>query len=375
MNYGIGFDARRWLCRAILLQVLVGLALGGSAIAQNRPVEPVMQGEGSLKVMTYNMYVGTEYTGVTDPRLAVMLQGITNMVLDMRASEPAERAQAIARQIAETRPHLVSLQEVATLSKGTSRDKMTMEFDYLQLLLDSLTSLGVRYTPAASFETWRATLPSSTGEFVNGSWRVVILARADLKTEDFSFTNAHGAKWTTVQSFPLPALDGNADWCPAELVGSACVMPFPRGWAAVDVVYRGKQFRYINVHLESLSASKNIKQGLELLNGPANTLLPVIVAGDLNCDLSNPNDAKYQTCLNVLNAGFGDTWGAANPGADGFTKDMPVMTMRGDYVMARGRFGAQASVLVGEEQADRTETGLWPSNHCGVVSRLRLADE
>jgi hypothetical protein len=48
------------------------------------------------------------------------------------------------------------------------------------------------------------------------------------------------------------------------------------------------------------------------------------------------------------------------------------MTMRGDYVMFRGRFGAQAAVLVGEEyQGDLTTSGLWPSNHCGVVVRLQ----
>ena len=153
-------------------------------------------------------------------------------------------------------------------------------------------------------------------------------------------------------------------------------MPFPRGWASVDVTYRGKQFRYINAHLESRSASRNIRQGLELLNGPANTALPVVVAADLNCDLSNPGDPKYPTCVNFLNAGFIDAWTAANPFEPGYTKDLPVMTMRGDYAMVRGRFRVQAAVLVGEEDpGDKTASGLWPSNHCGVVTRLQLPGE
>jgi hypothetical protein len=42
--------------------------------------------------------------------------------------------------------------------------------------------------------------------------------------------------------------------------------------------------------------------------------------------------------------------------------------------MARGPFGFQASVLVGEDPAEKTASGLWASNHSGVVSRLRLAD-
>jgi endonuclease/exonuclease/phosphatase family metal-dependent hydrolase len=280
----------------------------------------------------------------------------------------------VARQIAATNPHLVSLQEVGTLSTGTTKDDLKVEFDYLQLLLDSLGTLGARYTPVASVQTWEATLLSSMGLYARSSWRVVILARADLKAEDFTVSNFSGTKWTAVLSFPLPALNGRADLCPVALTGGACVMPFPRGWASVDVTYRGKQFRYINAHLESMSASRNKSQGNELLNGPANTTLPVVIAADLNCDLSNPADSKYATCKNILDAGFVDSWGAANPGEPGFTKDLPAMTMRGDYVMARGPFGFQASVLVGEDPADKTASGLWASNHSGVVSRLRLAD-
>ncbi len=148
-------------------------------------------------------------------------------------------------------------------------------------------------------------------------------------------------------------------------------MPFPRGWVSADVTYRGKQFRFIGAHLDSASPLLEIAQGLELLNGPANTALPVIVAADLNCDLSNPSDPKYLTCVRFLNGGFIDAWTAANPFEPGFTKDLPTMTMRGDYVMVRGLFSAQAAALVGEEDpADKTASGLWPSNHAGVVAKL-----
>ncbi|HEX9119423.1 MAG TPA: endonuclease/exonuclease/phosphatase family protein [Terriglobales bacterium] len=369
--------ARRWLTRARLpVQALLALLLVVPVVAQNRPAESRMQGEGSLKAMTYNMYAGTEYAGVTDPNLDVVLQAVTNMILDARASDPPGRAQAIARQIAATRPHLVSLQEVATWSTGPTKDNLTVEFDYLQLLLDTLAAQGAQYTPVASFTIWDVTVPSTFG-FVRNTWRVAILARADLKPEDISFTNVQAAKWLPGNTLliPLPALNGRPDLCPVPLTSSLCVMPFPRGWASVDVMYRGKQLRYINAHLESSSASRNIRQGLELLTGAANTALPVVVAADLNCDLSNPSDPKYPTCLNFLNAGFIDAWSAANPSEPGYTKDLPVMTKRGDYVMVLGRFRVQAAALVGEEVGDMTPTGLWPSNHCGVVARLQLPGE
>jgi endonuclease/exonuclease/phosphatase family metal-dependent hydrolase len=369
-------DDRHLLTKIRLpIQVILLLLLSVTVAAQNRPAEPSLQGEGNLKAMTYNMYVGTEYAGVTDPNYTIFAQAVTQLILDVRASDPAGRAQAIARQIAATRPHLVSLQEVATWSTGTTKDNLAMEFDYLQLLLDALAAQGVPYTPVASLTHFDVTLPSSTG-YLRNTWRVVILARADLKPEDFPFTNVQTAPWSPLAtlSYRLPALDGSAD-CPSPLTGSLCVMPFPRGWASADVTYRGKQFRFIAAHLESRSASRNIREGIELLNGPANTALPVIVAADLNCDLSNPSDPKYPTCVNVLNAGFIDAWSAANPFEPGYTKDLPNMTMRGDYVMIRGLFRVQAAALVGEEVGDITSTGLWPSNHAGVVVRLDRPEE
>jgi hypothetical protein len=48
--------------------------LSGTLSAQTRPVEPRLQGGGTLKVMTYNMNVGTEYAGMLDPSLSVFLQ-------------------------------------------------------------------------------------------------------------------------------------------------------------------------------------------------------------------------------------------------------------------------------------------------------------
>ncbi len=369
---------RRWLTRVRLpIQVLLALVLAVTVAAQNRPAEPSLQGGGSLKVMTYNMYVGTEYVGLTDPIYANFLQAVTNGILEVRASDPPGRAQAIARQIAATMPHLVSLQEVATWSTGPTKDNLTVEFDYLQLLLDALAAQGVQYTPVASLTSWDATVPSTFG-FVRNTWRVVIIARADLKPEDFSYTNFQAATWTATLVVPLPALKGRPDDCPVPLRPSdlACRMPFRRGWVSTDVSYRGKQFRIIGAHLDSASALLEIPQGLQLLNGPANTALPVVVAADLNADCSNPSDPTYPTCDNFRNAGFIDAWTAANPFEPGFTKFLPVMTKGSDYVMVRGRFRVQAAVLVGEEVGDMTPTtGLWPSDHCGVVARLQHPGE
>ncbi len=360
--------ACRWLAGSrFVVQVLLTLLFAVTVPAQAR--EPGQQGGSKLKVMTYNVYAGTAYAGATGPNLAVFLQAMTNAVLDVRASDPVGRAQAVARQIADYSPHLVSLQEVFTMSTGPSRDNLTLEFDYLQLLLQALAEQGAYYTPVESVTTWDATVPTTFG-YSRNTWRIVILARTDLKPEHFYFTNVDGNRFSNTISYPLPALNGSAD-CPEALQSSgACVMPWPRGWALADVIYRGEQFRYINATLESRSNSKNLAQGLELLNGALNTALPSILAGDLNCDLSNPSDPKRVTCLKFIEAGFVDAWGAAKPSEPGFTKELPTLTMRSDYVMLRGLFHAEAAALVGADPVDKTASGLWPSNPAGVVVKL-----
>jgi hypothetical protein len=358
--------------KLIVLGIAVFFAL--SVAAQNPPAEPGLQGEGTLKVMTYNMYSGAEYTGFTSKDYSIFLQAVTNAFLDATANDPAGRAQAIARQMAITKPHLVSLQEAAIWSTGATPESLVVEFDYLQLLLDALAAQDMQYTPVASLTHWDVTLPSTTG-YVHNHWRVVILARGDLKPEDFSLTNVDSGTWMNTLVAPVPALGAD---CQSQriLPNPSCRLPLTRGWVSADVSYRGKQMRFIAAHLDH--GALQVAQTGELLNGPANTALPVIVAADMNCDISNPGDPSYPGCVNMLNAGFKDAWPEANPSEPGFTKPLfplndpnAVMTMRGDYVMVRGLFRVHAAVLVGEEFGDRTPTGLWPSDHCGVVARLQ----
>lgn len=357
-----------WLAVPVVLS-LVWLVLP----AQSQVAYPHLQGQGTLKVMTYNVDVGTEYAGLLDHDLSNFLQAATNMVLAVRASDPPGRAQVVAREIVATMPHLVSLQEVSTLSTGPTKDNLTMEFDYLQLLLQALTDQGAQYVMVASKQTWDAIIPTTTG-FARGTWSVVLLARADLEPADFSFSGSQGGTFTATLVVHLYALDGHSDLCPVALkLDGSCRMPWPRGWAFTDVFYRDKVFRIIGAHLDSASALLEVPQGLELLNGPANTTLPVIVAGDLNCDCSNPNDLTFPTCVNFDKADFIDSWSAANPFGNGYTKYLPIENQRSDYVMARGRFNVQEAAIVGDQVTDKTVSGVWPSDHAGVVARLQTS--
>jgi endonuclease/exonuclease/phosphatase family metal-dependent hydrolase len=115
-----------------------------------------------------------------------------------------------------------------------------------------------------------------------------------------------------------------------------------RGWVSVHVKIRGKTFRVIGTQLEFYNPLTRFAQADELLAGPANTRLPIVLLGDFN---AGPGEPSYE-----LLAGSGFT----------------------DLVLFRDNFGARVADVVGEAAADRTESGLWPSDHAGVVATLSL---
>ncbi len=67
-----------------------------------------------------------------------------------------------------------------------------------------------------------------------------------------------------------------------------------------------------------------------------------------------PNDPGYTCCQNA---------NLLNPTS--------LLNERLDLILFRGPFAVSDVVLVGDDPADKTPSGLWPSDHAGVVARLR----
>lgn len=141
---------------------------------------------------------------------------------------------------------------------------------------------------------------------------------------------------------------------------------------------RGQTFRFINTHLEQEGPFNAIQvtQGDEILQGPADTDLPVILAGDFN---SRADGTGTPTYSNLIGAGFKDAWNATHPGELGNTwghdEDLlnttVDLTQRLDLVLFRNNLCTLDADVVGDEPIDRTPSGLWPSDHAGVVATLR----
>lgn len=362
----------------LLLLSLAALtfALPGSAKPGNS------NGPRAVDVMTANLYVGGDINRVmtldpTDPEyLTKLVLTVTGIYSDIVASDPQARLKALARQIARRGPDMVALQEVSLirvqvpgdLITGGTTPAETVVFDYLEILVAELHALGADYRVAATANQTDVEMPMLTSmEPTYGDVRLTdrdaILVRGDLPPGHMRVSNPQSGNFEYVLQIPGLGLD------------------IERGWCSVDLTVRGRDFRFICTHLETeVVPQLQELQVQELLAGPANTPLPVILAGDFNTDsLGRDGSTAYPL---IPAAGFGDTWAELHPrtlsggltwGHDEYLEDPGTLfDRRIDFIFHHGK----GLVPVCSEVIDVT-TGLrpsprWASDHAALTATFRL---
>jgi hypothetical protein len=332
-----------------------------------------------IPVMTRNIYVGADLSPVFAAAAKGdgpgIVQATTDAWQDIEATNFPERAGALADEIEDSEPLLVGLQEVALFRTGppdsitaTPTPALHVELDYLDLLLKELDQRGLHYAPITITKEADAEIPGYTAPGVLQDIRLtdqdVILARTDVSSSKLQLSNKQTGNYATYASLPI----GNTGQSIKLL----------HGWGSVDVTLRGQTFRFINTHLEPEGPLNAIQvaQGNELLSGPANTSLPVILVGDFNSRADGTGTPTYN---NLIGAGFKDAWSTTHPGELGNTWSHDAdllnttvnLTRRLDLVLYRNNLCALDADVVGDELSDRTPSGLWPSDHAGVVATLR----
>jgi endonuclease/exonuclease/phosphatase family metal-dependent hydrolase len=141
----------------------------------------------------------------------------------------------------------------------------------------------------------------------------------------------------------------------------------------------------VNTHLEPSHPGIQVAQAEELLAGPMDTPLPVVLIGDLNSaagGVGSPSPSDPPTYDNLIAAGFTDAWTATRGDRAGETwghdEDLrnpePHLSVRFDFILTRGDIAASTANLVGEKPGDRTPSGLWPSDHAGVWAVLHFRE-
>lgn len=389
--------SRPALGRRFLSLVVAGaatLAVGpGASAAVASPETPAAV---TVDVQTYNLDLGADLTplfGATS--LPTLISGAAHIYADVVASEPAQRMAAIAAIIAEQRPDVVGLQEVATwqlapyaLVRGVPvlTGDYQSSFDFLRLLLDDLGSRGVPYEAVSTntdFDSASAVpipVPVSATTAARYVDRNVILVSKGLERHA-SVGNAHNAAFAAAFTVTLLGTVTRED----------------RGWASIDVTERGRTFRFFDTHLEAYGAppfDDQIRnpQAIELAGLADASPYPTVVVGDINARPSmcvtwrqppDPQDGNIVAYQVLQQARLAESWPLAHPSTPcdpaSWTSGQNslagpnTLTHRIDDVFVSSGFSALQSFVVGETDAERTQPdGLWPSDHASTVAKLRL---
>ena len=325
----------------------------------------------TLTVMTYNMYPGAEFDEIFAAQsFPEVIAEAAEIFADVQAGNPPARISEIADQIEAASPTLVGLQEAVLWQVGPIGDPAsanTVVYDFLEILLGELDERGLHYAPIAVLNNFEAELPATDGVTfaadIRYTDRLVILARTDLQVSQLKIEGVQAQWFPTILTLP------------GTVVGDITI---PRGWTAVDIKMRGKEYRFINTHLESFFDLVQFAQATELLDGPANTDRTVILAGDFNSDAES-SGFSYGILTNT--GGFTDVWDALES-APGFTWPLfaapdpgsfLIPNRRIDLILTRGEVRPVDADVLGEDiAADLTVLGTRPSDHAGVAATLVL---
>jgi endonuclease/exonuclease/phosphatase family metal-dependent hydrolase len=325
-----------------------------------------------FSVMTWNIYVGTDVDQVLAAQTPeqVPILAAQAFLLLMQTNFP-ERAAAIAEQIAEFEPHVVGLQEVSLIRTQSPGDAvaggMTLAedvlFDYLQILLDALQAKGLDYRVAAKVENVDAEVPMLASQQPLAFTDVrltdydVILARSDA-----SISDAQEVNYQTKLKVPSLGLD------------------ITRGYAAVMAHVGDQVFRLANTHLEPVSSGEEIQlaQAEQLVQALQDEQVPVIIVGDLNTRPPAANTFSFfekndYNDIWMLNSDQSNPDGFTSPHNPDLSNQDIHLKERVDLILVRNAEGVEVNAeVIGDELVDRTASGLWPSDHAGVIATLRI---
>lgn len=328
-----------------------------------------------ITVMTRNLYLGGDINRVLAPSNAQtpIPVSVAQTWAMVQQTNFAERARAIVEEIAATRPHLIGLQEVALFRiqnpgdflTGNATPATTVALDQLAILRDALNAKGLTYLPVAIAEGIDIELPMATDQTtprvgIRLTDREVILARADITIE-----NVVEQKFNATLPISLGEVAIN----------------IPRAWASVDATLQGRTLRFVTTHLETGVAEPIQRlQARELLQTLASATIPTLLVGDFNSDARGTTTQTYQ---DLTNAGLIDVWHTMHPNDPGLTgsqqedlRNSPAtLNRRIDLIFTRANDNLTPlkAQIVGNKETDRTPSGLWPSDHAGVVATIRLS--
>ena len=396
--------------RAILVAVLAAVialtalvAAPGADAKAKKKKKPV-----PVKVMTRNIFLGADLgPALNADGFEEFIEANGAIEREVDLTDFPRRANALADEIDRKKPHFVGLQEVALWRSGPVAippaitgqppTATTVEYDFLQILLDELSERGARYEAAVVKEEFDFEAPADQNNVDNDAPPGPF--NTDPTTNDESPDSLDDAehngrltmrdvilvKDSKKVKYKNPTSGTFQNLYTPEVAGID--VPVTRGWTALDgKVKKGKgkkkrsvKFHFVNSHFEAFDDETQVpsiraKQAQELVAGPA-AQKRTIILGDFNSDTTTevqPGDAQaYQV---LLDAGFSERTieDAQNSCCipDLFTGPPSEFDHQVDHVMTNMRNKAK---LVGGEVVGRAPVnGIFPSDHAGVFSKLKV---
>jgi endonuclease/exonuclease/phosphatase family metal-dependent hydrolase len=376
--------------------LLIAAALAALAIPAAADANGRSRGAPKVTVMTRNLFLGADLApAIEATSIAQAIDGAGTIWNEFQRTRFPERAVPLAREIKRSKADLVGLQEVALWRKQAPSDggappisplpgatpAAAVEQDFLAILRRALRRVGAKYRVVVVQAEFDGELPVDVdGSDMTGTgplagfgadfdarltMRDVILARKGSKLKLGRTGKGH------YETRYEPNVGG-------------ITIPVDRGWLSVEARVgsraskRGaRKFRFINTHLEAFgSPTIREAQAKELIAGPLATRKQVILVGDLNSGVARHNEPERpgdDLAFRALEAfGMKDNGAVQSCCYDDLFDPNAVFDHTVDHVLTKPGLRTIRAYVTGDDPARRTPSGLWPSDHGGVVSRLLL---
>jgi endonuclease/exonuclease/phosphatase family metal-dependent hydrolase len=336
------------------------------------------EGPGVVKVMSRNVYIGTEVEKVLNaPSPETIPVLVAAGFEEVKSTDFYSRAEALVTEIEKTLPHLIGLQEMSKFYTQSPGDLLqggtvpaTDKFlDFFEVLENALEARGLNYELVVTIKNAEVELPMFAGldgeTILFDDVRIIdhdaILARGDV-----TISNAVAVPYDSILVVQFDETTS---------------ISVPRGYVAVNAQIGQTSLVFTNTHLESGNNSDlRMAQVSQLIDAYKNEALPVILAGDFNSRATTGTTYNH-----VLSEGYIDTW-ISNPltyNINGYTyghdsnlrNESPDLSGRIDFIFAseQGNPVIGEGFVLGDEERDKTASGLWPSDHAGVVTKITYA--
>jgi endonuclease/exonuclease/phosphatase family metal-dependent hydrolase len=321
----------------------------------------------NVTVMTRNLYLGADIIKLAAaPDRPTFEQNAANLFQTVQKTDFKSRAALIADEIKKNKPDFVGMQEVALWRKGADGVKdgsatpaTEVVYDWLADLNSELKKRKLKYKIVRKQTEFDFEGPTALGYDIRFTQQDAILARVD---SDIKVKSPKSANYDAALQVPLPAIGETAN--------------VRRGWLSVDATVNGAKFRFVNTHLEAYSEAIGLAQAKELTAGPLKGSGQKVLTGDMNSarnsDGSDPID-------HLLDFGLDDTFFSKTKRntptccqSETVDNAQSELKSRIDYILAKPKVPIVKSLIIGNSPSVKTANGLWPSDHAGVVSVLKL---